>query len=264
MIPIKDRNPTSRPAIVTWLIILACMWVFFFVQPTGHAGFGRTADQQVQEVVWTVEHAAIPCELVEGRPLTAPELVRTFRDGDTNACMDNPVGAPVDPDKNIYLAVLYSMFLHGGLLHLFGNMLFLWVFGNNIEDRMGPLAYIAFYLVGGLAAAAAHVALAPHSTVPVVGASGAIAAVMGAYLVLFPNARILSIVPIFFIGVLYELPAKWVLGFWFISQFFIGPNSGVAWAAHVGGFVFGVVVALIFRDRLLRVPRRGAFDALPG
>jgi membrane associated rhomboid family serine protease len=102
------------------------------------------------------------------------------------------------------------------------------------------------------------VAVAPNSTVPVVGASGAIAAVMGAYLVLFPNAQILAIVPIFLFGVISELPAKWVLGFWFISQFFITPNSGVAWAAHVGGFVFGMLVALALRDRL-RSPRQAAF-----
>jgi membrane associated rhomboid family serine protease len=106
-----------------------------------------------------------------------------------------------------------------------------------------------------------HVAVAPDSTVPVVGASGAIAAVMGAYLVLFPNVPILTVVPIFLFGMLAELRAKWVLGFWFISQFFITPNSGVAWAAHVGGFAFGVLVALALRDRL-RPPRRVVLDPL--
>jgi rhomboid family protein len=140
-------------------------------------------------------------------------------------------------------------------LHLAGNMLFLWVFGNNIEDRMRPLGYLLFYLAGGVVATLAHVVLEPHSTVPMVGASGAIAAVMGAYLVLFPNAPILSVIPIFFIGVLQEIPAKWLLGLWFVTQFLISPNSGVAWAAHVGGFVFGVLVTLPLRERL-RPPRR--------
>jgi membrane associated rhomboid family serine protease len=253
MIPLKDRNPTSGFAYLTAGIIAACVIIFFFVQPTGQSGImQRTAEEQVEEITWTVEHAAIPCELVKGRPLTVPEVVRTFRDQDPNACQPNPTGRPFDPDKNVYLAVLYSMFLHGGLLHLGGNMLFLWVFGNNIEDRMGPFAYLLFYLAGGLAATLAHVVLQPDSTVPVVGASGAIAAVMGAYLVLFPNAPILSVVPIFLFGVLVEIPAKWLLGFWFISQFLISPNSGVAWAAHVGGFVFGVIVTLAWRERLLR------------
>jgi len=252
MIPLKDRNPTRRFAIVTLGIIAACVGIYFFVQPNGQGGIvQRTADEQVQEITWTVEHAAIPCELVEHRPITVPEVIRTFRDGDTAACQPVPTGPPVDPHKNIYLAVLYSMFLHGGLLHLGGNMLFLWVFGNNIEDRMGHFGYLLFYLAGGLAAMAAHVALQPYSTVPVVGASGAIAAVMGAYLMLFPNVPILSIVPVFLFGLLVEVPAKWLLGFWFVSQFFINPNTGVAWAAHVGGFLFGVMVALLFRDRLL-------------
>src|SRR5207253_8078046 len=134
--------------------------------------------------------------------------------------------------------ILYSMFLHGSLLHIAGNMLFLWIFGNNIEDKMGPVWYLVFYLAGGLVAAAAHIIVQPTSTVPVVGASGAIAAVMGAYLVLFPNAPIRTVF-IFFIFFLRDIRAKWLLIFWFISQFFISPGEGVAWVAHVGGFIFG-------------------------
>ncbi|MEW6475486.1 MAG: rhomboid family intramembrane serine protease [Actinomycetota bacterium] len=262
MIPLKDRNPTSRFAFVTALLIAACIWIFFFVQPSGQQVLmGSTAGEPVEEITWTLRNAAVPCELTQGRPLTVPEVVRTFNYGDTTACLDQPVGRDFAPRKNVYLAVLFSMFLHGGLLHLFGNMLFLWVFGNNIEDRMRPLGYLLFYLAGGLAATLAHVAVAPDSTVPVVGASGAIAAVMGAYLVLFPNVPILTVVPIFLFGMLAELPAKWVLGFWFFSQFLISPNSGVAWAAHVGGFVFGMLVALPLRDRL-RPPRRVVLDPL--
>ena len=252
MIPLKDYNPTTNFPVVTLLLIGACVWIYFFVQPSGQGVFvERTAGEQVEEIRWTVRNAAIPCELVKGRPLTDAELVETFGEGDTTACMDEPFGETFAPGKNVYLAALLSMFLHGGLLHLGGNMLFLWVFGNNIEDRFRPWWYIVFYLVGGIAATLAHVVLEPDSTVPVVGASGAIAAVMGAYLVLFPNAPILSVVPIFLFGFLTEISAKWLLGFWLISQFFISPNSGVAWAAHVGGFVFGVVVALAFRGPLL-------------
>jgi membrane associated rhomboid family serine protease len=128
-------------------------------------------------------------------------------------------------------------------------MLFLWVFGNNIEDRFGAVRYVGFYLVGGLIATFAHVLTDPSSTVPVVGASGAIAAVMGAYLALYPSVRIRTL--IFFVFIMYrEISAKWLLSIWFVMQFFdaFNPNSGVAWAAHVGGFVFGVGVGLVMRS----------------
>jgi membrane associated rhomboid family serine protease len=252
VIPLKDENPTSRRAVLTLVIIAACIAIYFFVQPSGQGSL-LAPDQNPQrvqeEIEFNVEHAAIPCEVVEGRPLTIDELRRTFNFGDETSCDDRAFGRAFAPDKNVYLAVLYSMFLHGGLLHLAGNMLFLWIFGNNIEDRMRPLGYAAFYLLGGLAAMIAHTFVQPDSTVPVVGASGAIAAVMGAYLVLFPNAPIRTIFIFYFIF-FRNIAAKWLLGFWLLSQFFINPNEGVAWVAHVGGFAFGVVVALLFRQRL--------------
>jgi membrane associated rhomboid family serine protease len=131
-------------------------------------------------------------------------------------------------------------------------MLFLWIFGNNIEDRLGPVRFLAFYVVGGVVATLAHVLLNLDSTVPMVGASGAIAAVMGAYLVWFPDAPVRTAL-FFFLITVVRIRAKWVLGFWFVLQFFTSPNSGVAWAAHVGGFVFGVLVALLVRtNRLAR------------
>ena len=139
------------------------------------------------------------------------------------------------------------MFLHGGILHLGGNMLFLWVFGNNVEDRLGPVGYLAFYLLAGVVATGAHLAIQPQSTVPVIGASGAIAGVMGAYLVWFPNVPIRTLVFLGFLVFFPEIRAKWLLGFWFVSQFFVSPNDGVAWMAHVGGFVVGVLTALLFR-----------------
>ncbi len=137
------------------------------------------------------------------------------------------------------------MFLHGSLLHLGGNMLFLWVFGNNIEDEAGAFKYVVFYLIAGLVATATFVALDPTSTTPLIGASGAIAGVMGAYLVLYPNAPIVTVF-IFIIPFIRQISAKWLLGFWFISQFLLS-QPGVAWTAHVGGFVFGVLVGLVWR-----------------
>jgi membrane associated rhomboid family serine protease len=160
------------------------------------------------------------------------------------------------------LPLLTSMFLHGGWLHFLGNMLYLWVFGDNIEDRIGHFGFLGFYLTCGLAAAFLHIFTNTASIVPTVGASGAIAGVLGAYLVLFPGARVLTLVPIFFFFQLIELPALVFLGFWFVMQFFSGAMSlaageqqmgGTAWWAHIGGFVTGI--GLIWKRRGLR-PRR--------
>ena len=148
------------------------------------------------------------------------------------------------------------MFLHGNLLHIGGNMLFLWVFGNNIEDRMGIVPYGVFYLLSGVVATLAHVAVQPDSTVPLIGASGAVAGVMGAYLVLFPRVRIRTVF-LFILILIRDVPAMWLLLAWFVLQFFpfvTGNDSGVAYMAHVGGFVFGAAVAFLFRGRLRPAP----------
>ncbi len=245
MIPLKDYNPTRRFPVITLVLIALNVGVFFFVQ--------RPYDDTNDSARFSYEVAAIPCEVVTGRPLTREEVRRTLVQNDDTAC-EREVRAPRDqqvfPDKSVWLALVYSMFLHGGLLHLGGNMLFLWIFGNNIEDRMGIGGYIGFYLLAGLAAAAAHILMQPDSTIPVVGASGAIAGVMGAYLVLFPNVHIRTLLFLLFIVLFRDIPAKWLLGFWFVTQFFTSPDEGVAWLAHVGGFVFGAIVAYFLRERL--------------
>jgi membrane associated rhomboid family serine protease len=246
MIPLKDYNPTTRFPIVTVLLIAANVFIYFFVQPHHSA---------VEDAKFSYAHAAVPCEVVHGRPLSDDEIRVTLTNNNENACESGAPASPPDfSGKQVYLAVLYSMFLHASLLHIGGNMLFLWIFGNNIEDVMGSLSYLGFYLVAGLVAAAAHIAVQPNSTVPVVGASGAIAGVMGAYLVLFPNVKIRTVL-IFFFLFIRDIEAKWLLGFWFLLQFFTGQSSGVAWVAHVGGFVFGAIVAFFWRHHLR--PRRG-------
>ena len=239
MIPLKDDNPTRTTPIVTVLLIIACVGVYF--------GFQTQGDQ----AEFTYRRAAVPCEVVTGQPMTLDEI-------NSADCTRQDTGDPVFPDKSPVLAVLTSMFLHGGLLHLGGNMLFLWVFGNNIEDKRGKVPYLIFYLVSGVVATFAHVALDPGSTIPLVGASGAIAGVMGAYLVLFPHVQIRTVFLVFLIFV-RDIQARWLLGFWFVSQFFINPNEGVAWAAHVGGFVFGVLAGLVWRA----TGRRGRPPARP-
>lgn len=161
------------------------------------------------------------------------------------------------------MALFSSMFLHGGWLHLLGNMWILWIFGDNVEDRLGRARFLGLYLASGLAAAFLHVLTNPSSPVPTVGASGAIAGVMGAYFRFFPHARVETIVPPFFLGPVFDFPAVFFLGWWFFLQFFngamslgaAGPGfSGIAWWAHVGGFVFGFAVSLTARR--LRVPPR--------
>ena len=237
MIPLKDYNPTRRTPVVTIVLIVTCVAIFAFVQPKG---------TDVDEARFSYETAAIPCEVVEGRPLSRGEIADTLQ-GDTESCVDDPETRPRFPGKGVYLAVMYSMFLHGSWLHLAGNMLFLWTFGNNIEDRRGKVTYVVFYLLAGLAATAAHIGVQPDSTVPVVGASGAIAGVMGAYLVLYPNVPIRSLVFLGFFITFVDVRAKWLLGAWFVLQFFTNPAEGVAWVAHVGGFVFGVLAGLAWR-----------------
>ena len=154
-----------------------------------------------------------------------------------------------------FLPILVSMFLHGGWVHIIGNMWFLWIFGDNVEDRMGHLRYLIFYLLSGIGAALIHIYLNPASTVPTIGASGAISGVMGAYFLLFPTARIITLLPIFFFVEIIELPAILFIGYWILLQFFGGAISlasahisgGIAWWAHVGGFATGMVLLPFFK-----------------
>jgi membrane associated rhomboid family serine protease len=234
-----------RAPVFTVLLIAINIGVFVLWQ----GGGTFTSEEDTR---FTFEHAAVPCELTTGHPVTVEEV-------NSGTCESRP--APdeheVAPGKNVYLAALVSMFMHGGWLHLLGNMLFLWIFGNNVEDKLGPLRFVLFYLAGGIVATAAQVVFDSGSVIPLVGASGAIAAVMGAYMVWFPWAPILTLVLFFFI----ELPAGVWLAIWFVSQFFIGPNSGVAYMAHIGGFAFGLVVAALLRNTSWW--RRRALPAYP-
>lgn len=161
-------------------------------------------------------------------------------------------------DSGRVLPLFSSIFLHGGWLHLFGNMLYLWIFGDNVEDRMGHFRYLIFYILCGLAASFSHIMMNPDSTIPTIGASGAIAGVLGAYMFLYPNANVIVLLPIFIFFDIIKLPALVVLGFWFVMQLFQGTlalsvessaTGGVAWWAHIGGFVFGAIAVHIFKKK---------------
>lgn len=233
MIPLRDANPGIGRPLVTLAVIAACTYVLLGIQ---------LGDPQPERVLY--ELATIPCEIVTGEALEQAEIQR-------GACFGSP-GQPVFPEKSVLGSLLASLFMHGSLIHLISNMWSLWIFGNNVEDAFGRLGYFVFYVVGGLAASAAHIAVNPNSVIPVVGASGAIAAVMGAYLVLYPGHRIVSIVPPFFFFP-FAVRAWFFLGIWFVGQFaFAGQLTSVAWEAHVGGFLFGVAVAFLLQGRLRR------------
>jgi membrane associated rhomboid family serine protease len=232
--PLKDNIPTLRfPAVTVTFIALNVLAYFFWQQ--GGLSLGNPDGEHY--VCNLVEYAVIPYEL-------------------TNPGEQVGARGCAAPETSTWLTLLTSMFMHGGLLHLGGNMLFLWIFGNNVEDSMGPVKFIAFYLLGGLAATALQVVIDPSATVPTIGASGAIAGVLGGYLILFPRARVVTLIFIVFFVTIVELPAIWILGFWFVQQVLFGwldlsiagEGGGVAYFAHIGGFVFGLVAIKLFAD----------------
>lgn len=238
MLPIRDHNPTLRTPVVNWVIVAAAAAIFFLVQPFGDPD--ASAEFMYAE-------ATIPCEILTFEPISEAELLGSECGRD---------GSSIFPDKGIVRSLLAGIFFHGSIGHLLGNLWMLWIFGNNIEDTFGHLRYAVFYLVSGVLASMAHVLLNPGSTIPVVGASGAIAGVMGAYLVLHPAARVTSIIPpLFFLP--FQVPAAVFLMIWFLGQFALaGANSLIAWEAHVGGFVVGVIAAWRYRRSVEEKERR--------
>jgi membrane associated rhomboid family serine protease len=236
--PLKDNIPTDRFPLVTVVLIAANVAIYVVLQQglLGLPGGGAEGE-------WPVPlYGAIPCELT-GR----------------GAC-EVPTGGPPT-----WLTPLTSMFMHGGILHLAGNMLFLWIFGNNVEDAMGRLRFVVFYVAGGVVALAAQTAISPGAEIPTIGASGAVAAVLGGYILLYPRARVVTVVFIVFFFTIIELPAMLMLGVWFLQQALFayfdavtptGDGGGVAYLAHVGGFVFGLlVIRALARERKTVPPR---------
>ena len=207
MFPLRDLNPTRIFPLITLGLIVVNVLVFFLWQPQGSLN---------EETDFLLENAAIACELTTGDPLTATEF-------ETGRCIDD-AAEPIFPDKNVWLAAAVSMFLHGGIGHLVSNMWFLWIFGNNVEEAYGTLGYLLIYFVAGVGATAAFVLANSDATVPMIGASGAIAGVLGAYLVLFPTHRVLTLFLFFFV----QIPAGAYLALWFFLQFAY-QEPGVAW-----------------------------------
>ncbi len=225
MFPLKDNIPTLSFPVVT-VALIALNVIVYFVFQRGTLGLPESG-----EAPWPVNlYALVPCEI-------------------SSEC-------PASGDPSPAVTVLTSMFMHGSILHLGGNMLFLWIFGNNVEDSMGPVKFVLFYLLGGLAATALQIVVDADSAVPNLGASGAVAGVLGGYLLLFPQARVITVIFIVFFFTIVELPALLILGFWFVQQLLFGyfdlgsagEGGGVAYFAHIGGFVFGLLAIKLFAD----------------
>ena len=243
MFPLKDDIPTRRTPVVTIALIVANVVIFFLsIRNGGSIWSGPDAQTVVHYGVipYEVTHPGDECEI-------ATQAGRILCEGrDPVRVFDTPP---------TWLTVLSSMFMHGGLLHIGGNMLFLWVFGNNVEDAMGRVKFTIFYLLGGVAAMALQVAVDPSATVPSIGASGAVAAVLGGYLVLYPRARVLTLIFLFVFFTFIQIPAMFFLVIWFGQQLLFGyldyvdptgGGGGVAYFAHIGGFVFGLLAIRAF------------------
>ncbi|RKO67643.1 rhomboid family intramembrane serine protease [Desulfofundulus salinus] len=221
MIPLRDSIRPRRRPFVNWLLILINLWVFFFKE----LGLSQA---QLSELFYNL--GVIPARV-------------------THALQ---TGAPLEP---LLIPFITAMFLHGGWVHLGGNMLYLWIFGDNVEDRLGHFRFLLFYLLCGVVGSLAHVLANPASPVPVIGASGAIAGVLGGYFVTFRHSRILALVPVFFFLTLMEVPAVIFLALWFVIQLFNGAASlggvvnPVAWWAHVGGFIAGMILMKLLTPR---------------
>ena len=217
MIPLKDDNPTNTTPVITYAIIAICVFVFIL----------QISSQTYNDGQLFYSYGLIPAVLTG------------------KAELPNHLAAiPTE------LTLFTSMFMHGGFMHLIGNMLYMWIFADNIEDELGRTKFIIFYILSGIAAALTQVFMNTDSTIPMIGASGAIGGVLGAYIVNHPKAKVLVLIPLGFFSQVVKIPAVFVLGFWFLLQFISSSLSsdggGVAYGAHIGGFIFGAVAILFF------------------
>ncbi len=249
MIPIRDDIPTKHPPVLTITLIVLNALVFFW-QLAGDSFSGRL-----------FEYAAVPANITDGAdPIVYLDVPAGYRlQGASNFLNESQLESIRIPERlgvRVYhqqlppwLTLLTSIFMHGGWGHLLFNMLFLWIFGNNIEDACGKLRFLAFYLITGLIASGAHVFSDPASMIPTIGASGAISGILGGYLLLYPHAQVLTLIPFFFIYFAH-LSAKFFLVLWFANQFLglFGGGGGVAFWAHIGGFVAGLALIKLFES----------------
>jgi membrane associated rhomboid family serine protease len=250
MIPLKDNIPNLRFPLVTVTLVLVNVIAYLLSIRNGGGLLGGPSTSTVLHdaaIPYDFTHGGQYCTLQVGVDPSGTEVTQAL-------CKHGAWPGQIPT----WASAFTSMFMHGGLLHIAGNMIFLWIFGPNVEEAMGRVRFLFFYLLGGLAALAAQILIDPNSTTPTLGASGAIAAVLGGYIVLYPRARILSLIFIVFFVTIVEVPALVILGLWFLEQILfgsaglanpVGGGTGVAYFAHIGGFVFGLLLVRLFVGR---------------
>jgi membrane associated rhomboid family serine protease len=262
LIPLKDNIPTGRFPFVTAALIAINVIAYLLAIMHGGSVISGPSELEVFKygaIPYALTHSGVHCAVVARQTLSGPGtpmiLCNTAVLTANHIAAENPLPA--------WETIFTAMFMHASIIHIGGNMIFLWIFGDNVERAMGRVKYLLFYLVGGLAATALQVAVGPNSTAPTLGASGAIAAVLGAYIVLYPRAKVLTLVFIIFLFTVIELPAWVMLGVWFAEQAVFGAagltnptggGSGVAYFAHVGGFVFGLLAVRVLAQRARAQP----------
>ena len=235
VIPISDINPARNTPVISRIFMFATVGVFLLIQPKN----------QIELFNFFYQYSAIPCELVNFSPISESQFYN-------NDCFNNQ-SSSIFPEKNLLLSVISANFFHANFIHILGNLWSFWIFGNNVEDKLGKLRFIIFLIFIGIISISVHTYLNQDSLIPIVGASGIVSGLMGAYVFMFPNARLLVLVPF---GFLFPttIKAKFFMVFWFLSQILISiSDQNISWEAHVGGFVFGYLLLRIFNNKRYNV-----------
>ncbi len=235
MIPISDINPAKNSPVISRFFMFITIGVFLLVQPKN----------QIDLINFFYQYSAIPCELVTFSPLSESQFY-------SNDCLNN-TKAPIFQNKNLVLSIVFANFFHANFIHILGNLWSFWIFGNNVEDKLGKVRFTIFIIFIGFLSIAVHIYLNQNSLTPIVGASGIVSGLMGAYVYMFPNARLLVLVPF---GFLFPttIKAKFFMIFWFLSQILISiTDQNISWEAHVGGFVFGYLLLRIINNKRYNV-----------
>ena len=231
MIPISDINPAKNSPVISRFFMFITIGVFLLVQPKN----------QIDLINFFYQYSAIPCELITFSPLSESQFY-------SNDCLNNTT-APIFQNKNLVLSIVFANFFHANFIHILGNLWSFWIFGNNVEDKLGKVRFTIFIIFIGFLSIAVHIYLNQNSLTPIVGASGIVSGLMGAYVYMFPNARLLVLVPF---GFLFPttIKAKFFMIFWFLSQILISiTDQNISWEAHVGGFVFGYLLLRIINNK---------------
>ena len=235
VIPISDINPARNTPVISRIFMFATVGVFLLIQPKN----------QIELFNFFYQYSAIPCELVNFSPISESQFYN-------NDCFNNQ-SSSIFPEKNLLISVISANFFHANFIHILGNLWSFWIFGNNVEDKLGKFRFIIFLIFIGIISISVHTYLNQDSLIPIVGASGIVSGLMGAYVFMFPNARLLVLVPF---GFLFPttIKAKFFMVFWFLSQILISiSDQNISWEAHVGGFVFGYLLLRIFNNKRYNV-----------